>query len=199
MGNNDTDNKLQEYLDRHSKWRDISVSQLSFINNLFLTASGTILTLVVKKDILKSLHICTSQNVDWRIFFYVLSLLLIAISTSYGVGVTLCRLYDFRISRHLALVRLRAYKKSIKSLPTTQTIDIHTLSRVSAFYQILFKSLPFLEKSEVEQVNDKSKEKYLALVGLSKNLGNAVWLWTKFQLLFLFVGTIFYMIYLMKS
>lgn len=199
MDDNIVDKKQDEYIERQSKWRDIAISQLSFTNNLILTASGTILIIIVNKDIFKSLHFCSSASIDWKIFFYLFSFLNISISTFYGLSITLCRLYDFRISRHLALTRVRAYKKGIKTLPIMETIEINTLTRVSAFYKILFKPLSFLDKSEIEEINKKSEKKYLDLVGLSKNLGNAVWLWTKYQLLFLVLGSMSYLIYLIKS
>ncbi len=193
------DTKQQEYIERHSKWRDIAISQLSFTNNLILTACGTILTLIVDKDVFKALHICISNSINWKIFYYFLSIFFLSISTLYGLSITLCRLYDFRISRHLALIRLRAYKKGIKTLPNTNDSEINALTRIDAFYNILFKPLSFISKSEIEEVNNKSKEKYFHLVRLSKNLGNAVWLWTKLQLFFLLLGSLFYLTYLMKN
>ena len=100
------DDELKNYIERHRNWQNFALSQFSFTNNLLLTISLGFLAYLSEK--VKNYQLAT---IPWQ---YVMSLLLTLFSIFEGIIVTISRLYDFRISRHVAYVRLRYYKEKDK-------------------------------------------------------------------------------------
>lgn len=95
-------------MERHVRWTTNSVNQLTFFSNVLLTLSVGFLSFVFKFKDLKGIHF--SCHVNWSLTFSAFAVLFSALSALSGVYFALNRLYDFLLSRHLALVRYRALK-----------------------------------------------------------------------------------------
>lgn len=185
---------LEDYKQRQKDWAERSVTQLSNANNILITISAGLLAFCFEKNTFRSLYLSLDAKVDWALFFYVLSILLLVISIAYGLSVLLSRLYDFRISRHLALTRQRVFKLHSLSLPADDLGPVIFVDRITIIFQIFFVRLPFITKTELvsysqggqTEINFNSLRKY------SNVLGTCSWIWTKFQILCFVLSIIFY-------
>lgn len=177
--------KLDEYKQRQREWRDISVTQLSAVNYVLLTLSTGLLVFGFS---------------EWEEGYWTfpISSILLSVSIVYGFAVMFTRLYDFRISRHLALCRQRYYElgKSEKSLPDNDLGEFNLCHRLHALFQILFVKIKFISKGEIETLNEKElKNKFNELRKTAKILGQASWIWTKCQTLFFLLGAIAFLLF----
>lgn len=183
------DDKLKFYNDRYAYWTDIALSQLSFTNNLLLTISLGFLGFCFNNETADSL---------WK----TLSIITIGISILLGLCIVFCRLYDFRISRRLLLIRKRVYEKKKIKLPEESLGKFKMRHRLGAFLNVLFTALPEVTNEEIEEY-DKNEEKidtnFVKLRILSKKLGSASWTWTKTQVLFFLLSITSYIINHIKS
>lgn len=186
---------LQEYKERQKEWRDISISQLSIANNILLTLSSGLLVFCFDKNKTESIFIDFSQPINWQLTTYWASVFFLSLSIFFGVGVLFSRLYDFRISRHIALTRQRFYKVTDgKKLPHEDFGSFTMLDRVGAVFTILFSKLPFINQADIENIleNEKLKRNFQHLRKTADLLGSATWRWTKIQIgLFLMSGIVY--------
>jgi hypothetical protein len=189
--------KLQEYKERHKQWTEVSLEQLSTTNNLLLTISSGLLAFCFDKDLFKQIHIDTSQSIKWTQFFYVASIATLACSIALGIGVLFSRLYDFKISRHIAQTRKRVYAKHNQMLPANDLDTPTTGDRIKAMFRIVFSQLPFINKSDVDsyQSGGQLTNNFNDLRRLSNILGSASWRWTKLQTLLFFASVVFYVLH----
>ena len=187
------ENELQGYKDRQQFWTEISVAQLSITNNLLLTISTGFLAFCFDKQEIKDLLLKADNNSS--LFFYFLSLVFIALSTTLGIGVLFCRLYDFRISRHLSLTRKRFFEKHSNMINIEKdNKKVNLYDRVQILYKILFHKFPYIDIESVNNYPESEKifESVKKLKRHSKVLGSATWLWTKIQVLYFFCAVICY-------
>lgn len=189
--------KLTEYSQRHKEWRDISTTQLSAANNILITISSGYLILIFEKARLSKLHFDISSNIDWSIFIYFVSILLTLFAIFLGVLVMINRLYDFRISRHLALTRKRIYKKYSEKLPESSLGAISKWNIVIEQLNIIFKKIDFISLDEIESFKENKvafESKFNRLRRQSKVIGSIPHKWTKFQILLLLFSLTLYLI-----
>jgi hypothetical protein len=190
--------ELKTYSDRHRFWTQISLEQLSTTNNLLLTISTGFLAFCFDKQSIKSIITDSTLSYNWSLFYYFASLALIALSITLGIAVLFCRLYDFRISRHLSLTRKRFFEEKIDVKKLEKDFDPFNLcDRLSAIYSIIFKELPFIIKKDLNdyEKDENLKDKFNRLRKISKVLGSASWLWTKNQVLLFFSSVICYVLH----
>jgi len=186
--------KLQEFKNRQKEWRDISVTQLSNTNNILLTLSSGLLAFCIEKEKAFKFRIDLCKEIDWLATTYWVFIFLLGLSITYGIGVLLSRLYDFKISRHIALTRQRFYEKHELGLSYEDLEDSSCNDRMCVLIQILFCKLPFITRKEIENIVDqeKVKDKFKRLRTMANILGKASWRWTKIQVsLFLISGLIY--------
>lgn len=190
--------KLQEYKDRHKEWRDISISQLSTANNILLTLSSGLFVLCIDKNMASEIHFNLYHSINCQVATYWLSVLLLGVSIFYGLGVLFCRLYDFRISRHIALARLRFHKEhknaDKKELPYNGFGKFKTSDRVQVLFKCIFCELPFISPDDAKNIleNKKLENDFQNLRKTTDILGSTTWKWTKIQVgLFLVSGIIY--------
>lgn len=177
--------KLNEYKQRHKEWRDISVAQLSNVNNIFITLSTGLLALGLSSCENKNNFTCMEK----------ISFILLTISTCYGIAVLFSRIFDFRISRHLALTRQRFYYKHEVKLPDEYLGKSDYTDRIEAFWKIIFREIDFINKDEIEtKPTQDTKNRFNKLRKKADILGNATWIWTKYQVFFFLLSAIIYLI-----
>ena len=169
----------------NSDWRNITINQLSFTNNLILTLSTGFLIYCLDK--------ITPNKVvnNFHQLFLIISFISLTISVLYGFSVMFSRLYDFRISRNIAFVRSRS-----KDLPYNVYANIDFKLRIKALCRILFCKLELIDKDNSTKIKNDSVlfEKFEDLRKLSKILSISTWIWIKYQALFLVIGFIFYIL-----
>lgn len=195
--------KLDEYKQRHRDWKNISVTQFSNVNNILITLSTGFLAFIItqRKDGI-DITINFLLSVDW----WVISAFCILLSIAYGIAVLFTRLYDFRISRHIALCRQRFYeerckeckeKKGIiikKTLPDKTLKDINSCDRIKTFWKLFYKKIDFISKEDIKKNDDNLKDRFEGLRLQTDILGKSSWRWTKCQVLFFFIGVLTYII-----
>lgn len=190
--------ELHDYKERHRFWTEISLEQLSTTNNLLLTISTGFLAFCFDKQSIKSIITDSTLSYNWSLFYYFASLALIALSITLGIAVLFCRLYDFRISRHLSLTRKRYYQKHSKVITIGKNEgNINMCHRLKSLHFIIFCKFPFISEGWInENLQDKKLiEGIEKLKQLSKVLGSATWLWTKIQVLLFFSSVICYVLH----
>lgn len=190
--------ELKDYSDRHKFWMQISLEQLSTTNNLLLTISTGFLAFCFDKQSIKSIITDSTLSYNWSLLYYFASLGLIALSITLGIAVLFCRLYNFRISRHLVLTRKRVFKQYKGEILIDNDLkDVNIFRRISTIFTIIFIELPFIDKTIINDYfkDEKLKEKFNDLRQISKVLGSASWLWTKIQVLLFFSSVICYVLH----
>ena len=140
--------KLQEYKNRQREWRDISVTQLSNTNNILLTLASGLFIFGIEKSELCIIYIDFSFGIDWLVATFWSSIFLLGLSILYGVGVLLCRLYDFRISRHIALTRQRFLSITKKNCHMTKNLAILWQTVLVLCLRLCFSKFLFLLKKK---------------------------------------------------
>lgn len=174
--------KLKEYHARHIRWTDESLKQLSFYNNLLLTLSVGFLSFSFNQYTFKGIRFsCT--NVDCSLTLLVGSVIFVTISIILGLFVAINRLQDFRVSRHISLVRYRVYKYSgIKF--KDETPELNLWKRPCWIFQkypiIRVEDCQNYKEANLEE-RKKIKNDFKKLRAISDNLGYMTWCLLKWQ------------------
>lgn len=177
--------------ERHSAWRDIAVTQLSNANNTILGFSTGFIVFCLDKCDTIGFHLNICSEFEKSKLFFGLCLLSLLFSIFFGISVLVSRLYDFRITRHITLTRTRSKNK----LDYDEFESSNMCNRINALFQIIFKEIPFITKDKAEKLELKNKE-FNKLRKLSFVLGEATWVWLKFQVFCFLLGCLFFVLYL---
>lgn len=191
--------KLNEYKQRQKEWREISITQLSNTNNILLTISAGLMAFSFDKNKITNIYLDLNHDISWVKATYVIAILLLAISMCYGISVLISRLYDFRISRHIALTRQRVYEhQDGKTLKDDDLGEFGFCDRICAFCQVVFCKLPFIKIDETKkaQYGQTLNDSFMKLRKLSRILGTASWRWTKFEIVFFLLSCLTYFIHI---
>lgn len=204
-----TDEKegYKNYIDRHRNWQNKAIDQLSYANNFLLTITVGLLAFVFEKDVFSKIHFCICDcSFNWPLTLYSFSLFFTALAILTGIFVLVSRLYDFRISRHITLIRKRFYKynQDISEQNKNAAILWHKdfkepnfCQQIGAIVKVIFKKIKFLEKSEMEILKSSfPRQKFEDLREFSFRLGFISWKWTKLQGLYFAMSVLLYCIYL---
>ena len=120
MGSSSTE-KYNEYQRRYQFWSERAVEQFSFSNNLLLTISIVTLGYFYKegKEEFTNLSIWwpCSGSFDLEATLFSIGTIFTGLSVIFGLIVTLARLYDFKLTRHITLIRKRVYLEHVKVFP----------------------------------------------------------------------------------
>lgn len=192
---------LDDYKQRQREWRNLSTTQLSVTNNILTTVATGYFALAFDRDKLSKFTIDLDSKIEWPLTLYYLTLLLILLSIIYGVLVMFSRLYDFRLSRHIALTRQRIYKKYNQALPDSdeEFNSIGWTDRLKGLCYVLFSKINFLSQTDINSFkgNQKSfKKDFNFLRRQSQVLGTASWRWTKIQVGLAILSIVTYLIHL---
>lgn len=178
----------------HSAWRDIAVTQLSNANNMILGFStGFIVFCLDKCDTIR-FNLNFYSEFEKSKFFFGICLLSLLFSVFYGISVLVSRLYDFKITRHVTLTRLR----SDESLEYSEFEKTNMFDRIGVLFQVFCKDFKLIPKDVAKDLKVKD-EKFESLRKLSHVLGEATWLWIKFQVFYFLLGCLFFVSYLFSK
>ena len=190
-----------EYQERYKRWSERAVDHFSFSNNLLLTISIAVLGYFFKegKEAYKNISLwwpgSNSFNLEATLFS--IATIFIAISVGFGLVVTLSRLYDFRLTRHIMLIRRRVYLDHVKVFPDKEPGE-KTL--ISSFWDLIVILFTYRKKqicrSEYQIFDDKLKDKFLKIRSTTDGLGRLSWAAFNIQFLSFAIGFLIYIAYM---
>lgn len=182
---------IKEYSERHRFWANQALNQLGYSINLFTTLGLAFLTFLFNiRESYGEIKIDCNQPINWTMTFYVLSLIFSVITVVLGLVSVTSRLNDIRITRHLIWTRKRAMKKSKWFLPEG-FIDLTKSSKSGNYAKTLTKKIKWIETGHFDSKEDL-KEKFEDLRKQAKLLGELTWRSHKTQLLTIFLALVFY-------
>jgi hypothetical protein len=197
VGEKKKEKRLDEYKQRHRDWRNIAVNQLSVTNNVLITLSTGLLVFCIKESGIRHIYIACGAPVDCRVLLFLIASIILGVSILLGIRVMFSRLYDFRISRHLALCRQRFYDR--------RELTVGECDLKGSAKKIKICKTPFIESDDIERIEkekvyekvqeEKNKElrtKYYELQKLSRKFGNSSWCLTEWELILFIISGIFY-------
>lgn len=188
------EDKVNSYKKRVSEWRDFSISQLSFTNEILVGISIAFTAFIVSKFDKIKIHLDPKCTFDWGTLTISIALLFSFISLLFGISVILTRLYDFRISRQLAQTRKRYYEYHLKTLPDSDFEEFNFCHQFKAFIRIIGNKIYVFKKEELKDVENEAdiKKNFNDMRKLSKILGDTSWTWTKYQIILLLFSLMFF-------
>nr|WKN40248.1 hypothetical protein K4G66_16260 [Tunicatimonas sp. TK19036] len=182
---------IKEYSERHRFWANQALSQLGYSINLFTTLGLALLTYLFKiRENYGEIRIGYNQPIDWTITFYVSSLTFSVTTVILGLISVTSRLYDIRITRHLIWTRKRAMKNSKWFLPEG-FIDLTKSSKIGNYIKTLTIKIRWIETEHLKN-KDVLKLKFNDLRIQAKLLGELAWGSHKLQLLTIFLSILLY-------
>jgi hypothetical protein len=181
--------KLDEYTARNNFWTDKAITQLGYSINLFTTVEIALLGyLVTNRNKFPEFEYIKGGDINYSLIFYYSSLVIIFISVLFGFISILSRIYDFRLTRHLALTRKRFLKskKTKDGLINSKIIDISKDNYFKAFRKNLFGNIEFVNETHFD--NGTVPSQFEKLRRNSKILGAISWKTHKIQIMFFVIG-----------
>lgn len=188
--------KQAEYNRRYEYWSEKAITQLGYSLHLFTTIGITSLgyLISIRKEFPKLVFNC-NLDFDFNLFFYFSSILLILTSIVYGFISILSRLYDFRLTRHLALSRKRFLKRSKErednGLILDKIINEPRGKNWKYFKKIICKKINFINENDIIE-KSRFLRKFKKIQIYSKVLGTFSWKTHKIQILLFVIGIISY-------
>jgi hypothetical protein len=200
-------NKIKEYKERHARWAEESLTQLSFYNNLLLTLSVGFLSFSFNKYNFNDIRFFIT-GVDWSLTFLVGSVMAITISILLGLFVAINRLQDLRVTRQIGLSRYRMIKFFDKTLDEN-TPDKFNFWRKLTLTFCKYPTIKIEEYKKYKDYDDNYEAKAEAIRSIrsdfeklrkiAHNLGHVTWEITKFQTLSFAIGIASYIMSILTS
>lgn len=183
--------KLIEYSERNIRWSDNALRQLGYSINLFTTMGVSFLAyLTVNKDNFPKFSL--KGEFDLGLTLYLISLLFLFSSTLLGFISILSRLSDFRITRHITLIRkINLQKnKNPSDLSDNKILDLKNVNYYSIFNKNVICSPNFIIENDLK--SDSLKSKFDELRKVAAVLGNLTWVMHKGQIFLLFAASVIF-------
>jgi len=182
---------IKDYKERAIRWKEKSLAQLSFVNNLILSLSVVFLTFFYREFKTNETFISVPINEKY-ILLMKISLILILLSIITGVLVAINRLIDFRITKEIARIRYKAYKETKTKLVKKNISEIKFPNKDFLLFKILIGKLHNsdsinISNSDINIIYNKLRE-------TTFNLGKNTWNKTLWQLLFFVIAISIYII-----
>jgi hypothetical protein len=194
MPEDDNQDLLQEYRGRHLRWSDKTLSQVSFYNNLLLTVGIGFLSFTFQDSKIVDLEF-RLKDIDYSITSYVLSLYAVTFSILTGFLSSISRLYDFRITSQVNLIRQRVLEHSHRKLSEKTPNEVSWVRKMFLPISVFLTGVPkiTLEQCKAWQGDTNNlNERFSRLRGLSFNLGLATWSYLKWQTFLFAVAIVLY-------
>lgn len=188
--------KLKEYKERHIRWQNFTINQFGFTNNIIITLGIAFLAFAFDKDFLSTFSISNKSVFNPKMLIHLIVIFCLIASIGFGILTTLSRLFDFRLTRHIALTRQRYYSKKTDTLPDYGFPKTTLKKLISTSCKIIFGDIDFLTKKETIQLKDHVDlmNKFNMIRLLAHILGELSWKCMKLQLSLLFIAIFVYSI-----
>jgi hypothetical protein len=125
---------IEEYRKRNIRWKDRTLSQLSFYNNLLLSLSIVFISVAYKMRRIDNISF-SFKDIDCSLTLYVISFVIILFSILKGLIVSLNRLYDFRLTSEINQIRQETWEHSDKKLDEKTPDKYHWWKRKKWFFR----------------------------------------------------------------
>jgi hypothetical protein len=191
------DELQKAYDERHVRWSEEYRKQFSFLNNLLLTIGIALLTVLFKDKDFSNIHL-SLKNINCDLTLSVLALIAITLSVVFGIITAFNRLWDFRITSRITLIRKRMYKHANVKLDESSSEKSNLLQMLTMYWQLLIVTYPNISIEQCKNFERSSKKKkqelqsnFKRLRSISFNLGRRSWRNFKFQIITLMMSLIF--------
>lgn len=192
--------KLEEYIHRNNNWTDKTITQLGYSINLFTTIGIAFLGYIIThRDKFPHLNFSYDAKFSLILTLFLIGTFFTVFSIGFGFASILSRLFDFRITRHLALTRKRFLVKNKKKvinenrvlgLIDSKIIDISNERSYPIFKKYILGKTNFI--SEIDYKEPGLIDKFEKLRKESKILGNLTWKCHRYQIVLFFLGVLAY-------
>lgn len=161
---------IAKYSQRESFWTEQSFQQLGYSMNFFLTIGVAFLgyLITIRNDYPKFKFIL-GGTIEWKLVIYYLILLIVFASVLVGACAIIIRLYDMRITRHIASARKKTVKIFSKYLPEGY-VDL----KKKNIFNTVFRKIRFIHFTDHKEYDDVVKE-FKILRTQTKLLSKATW------------------------
>ena len=200
MKDNEFKEKLQEYISRNNFWTEKTITQLGYSINLFTTVGIAFLGYIIaNRDKFPHLSFSCEAEFNCTLTLFIIASISIIVSIGFGFVAILSRLFDFRITRHLALTRKRFLTRNKKKaleenrdegLIDSKIIDISNERYCPILRKHILGKTEFITESDFKE--SRVIKKFEKLRKESKILGNATWKYHRYQIGLFFLGIIIY-------
>lgn len=200
MNNIESENK---YLEKYVRWSDKTRDQLSFFNNLLLTISIGFLSFVFTQEKYSG---SLKFPIQVNSILMSTSVILILLSVIIGLLLVVNRLYDFRITSHINIVRywFEKYQENKTKIRLDEKTpdDYCSCKRLSLTFKVLFEKYPRIKIEDCKEYqsifSEREKrefnDKFRALRNLAHNLGIGTWTKIKWQIGLFLIGIICFVV-----
>lgn len=192
--------KLQEYINRNNFWTDRTITQLGYSVNLFTTIGVAFLGYIINiRGKFPHLSFSSESEFSFILTVFYIGVFLTLLSIIFGFKAILSRLFDFRITRHLALTRKRYLLRNKKDvlnvnrtfgLLNSKIIDVSKEKTYPIFKKNFLGKTEFINESDFEE--KRVIDKFNLLRKESKILGNYTWKCHRLQVAFFLFGIVAY-------
>ncbi|MBC3789001.1 hypothetical protein [Spirosoma utsteinense] len=190
-------NSRNEYERRYADWRNISITQLSNVNNILLTLSSSFIVFIFDKNPPSGSFYFSLKNIDWPKTIYFFAIIFLLLSIKSGVIVLFSRLYDMKFSRNIALTRKRfllKYNGYLKS--QKERVNPNFFKEIDVIILALCEKIRVVDSHDIDTLSQKQLEdKFYDLSRKTKLLGLTSWRWLKYQILFFTLNCVLYAFY----
>lgn len=197
----DQENKKLDYKERHRFWAGHTLEQFGTANNFFLISGIALLGYLMKEFEKLGLFNFGIENIDYYATALFFSICSIFLSILFGALTLLSRLYDLRLTRHINTIRIIAYSKEYDYKTfKDEYIDIEKNRKICKMFFILtWKFIGTLTSRNYFITNNNISEetidnKFLELRKRALMLGRYSWISFNFQILWLLISLIFFVI-----
>lgn len=174
---------LNKYHEREIRWRQDSLRQLSFINNLILSLGVGFIAFVYDKEILKSVSTLEKINECYKY-----PVILIVLSILLGLLAAVSRLHDFRITRYINRTRYLVYKYSQQRLDGKAPESYGLIKSISLLFWVSYPKINCQDFNKDTQIKDKISKDFKELRKITHQLGRNTCLLTRSQIIFFLTG-----------
>ena len=198
----DSAKRIEEYQARYQLWTSRAVEQFSFSNNLLLIISIASLGYFYKEgqDKFTDLTIWWfSGPINWQATFFSIGTVFTGLAIIFGVIVALARLYDFNLTRHIALIRKRIFSKHNEIFPDEVVNEKKITESLLDLINILIRFGHYkISKDLCAEYNDELKNKFKEIRAVTNGFGKLSWVAFRFQISSFLLGLFFYILLMLS-
>ena len=191
------DGLQKTYDERHVRWSEESRKQFSFLNNLLLTIGIALLAVLFKDKNYSNIHL-SLKNINFDLTLSVLALIAITLSVVFGILTAFNRLWNFRITSRITLIRKRMYKHANVKLDESSSEKFNLHKMLTMYWQLFFERYPNISIEQCkdfqrssEDAKQELRSNFKILRSITSNLGISSWRNFKFQIIALMMSLIF--------
>ncbi len=182
------EDKTKKYEERHRFWTDKAFGQLSMSIEVMFALTVGVLGFILSNDKISynCCSCCCHCACNLKTIVLLISIATIVLSIFWGLLSMISRNLDLRLTRHVTYLR----KKNHENI-NSEEIDSVNFGWFKLL-EIFFCDYKNIESGEY--ANPNFMKRFKELRGTTKCLGKLTWRYNKYQIVFLFVGIVSYVV-----